>query len=151
MKLKFTKIILGLALAVGLLGAPVFIVSAQVADPIKARKDNRQDVRKMMGEIKAILDAKGDVKAIAPIANRLAKAEDAHLPLYPEGSDKGETKALPTVWSDKAGFEAASRTTTDAANHLSRMAMLGDAEASAKAFGALGGTCGGCHDKFRAK
>jgi len=29
--------------------------------------------------------------------------------MFPAGSDKGETKALPTVWSDMAGFQAASK------------------------------------------
>jgi cytochrome c556 len=67
-------------------------------------------------------------------------------------STKGEkTKALPAVWSDAAKFQ-------DLANRLqAETAKLGVVarardEAGVKAqWGAVGKTCGACHESFRAK
>lgn len=151
MKLSFVKFASALALAGALVAGPAMIVSAQTADPLKARKDNRQELRKSMGAIKGVVDAKGDAKTIAPMAEGIVKLEQAHMALYPAGSDKGETKALPVIWTDMAGFRAASKATEDAAANLAKVAAAGDIAGAGAAFGALGATCGGCHDKYRAK
>lgn len=144
---------LGLCLAAAIAGGPSLIALAQTApaDAIKARKDNRQQVRTTMGAIKKIVDDKGPGAEIVPLANRVAELERTFLPLFPAGSDQGDTKALPTVWSDRAGFEAASKATEDAALRLAQVAGTGDASAVSAAFGDLAKTCGACHDKFRAK
>ena len=58
-----------------------------------------------------------------------------------------ETHALPAVWDDKAGFEAAGKAWYDAATKL----RAATDEASFKAaFPAVGNACGDCHKKFRA-
>lgn len=58
-----------------------------------------------------------------------------------------KTEALPAVWTDKAGFDAAG-----AAYMKAEAAVLATTdEASFKAaFPALGKSCGTCHEKFRA-
>ena len=66
-------------------------------------------------------------------------------------ADKGETKALPLVWTDWAGFEAAGKANADAADAMATAAGSGSLEALTAAFGATGKTCGACHEKFRAK
>jgi cytochrome c556 len=71
--------------------------------------------------------------------------------LFPAGSDKGETKALPTVWSDWAGFQAASKNADAAFDKLAVAAGSGDQAALATAFADTGKACGACHEKFRAK
>ena len=71
--------------------------------------------------------------------------------LFPAGSDKGETKALPTVWSDMAGFQAASKNADAAFDKLSVAAGSGDMAALTAAFADTGKACGACHEKFRAK
>jgi cytochrome c556 len=67
-------------------------------------------------------------------------------------STKGEkSKALPEVWTNKAKFdEAAQRMQTEVAK-LGEVARAKN-EAGVKAqFGAVGKSCGGCHDNFRSK
>jgi cytochrome c556 len=75
----------------------------------------------------------------------------AFVKLFPAGSDKGDTKALPTVWSDMAGFQAASKAADAAYTQLATAAGSGDLAQLTAAFGATGKACGACHEKFRAK
>jgi hypothetical protein len=62
-----------------------------------------------MRSIKGVIDAKGDVKTVVASAAKLKQLENAFDKMFPAGSDKGETKALPAVWSDMPGFQAASK------------------------------------------
>jgi len=71
--------------------------------------------------------------------------------MFPAGSDKGETKALPTVWSDMPGFQKASANADAAYDKLAMAAGSGDVAATAAAFGDVGKACGGCHTTYRAK
>src|SRR5262245_57171096 len=96
------------ALAAGAMVGGATIALAQ-ADVIKQRQENRKETAATMRAIKGVIDAKGDVKAIVPQAAKLKTLETAFVKMFPAGSDKGETKALPTVWSDSAGFAAASK------------------------------------------
>jgi cytochrome c556 len=137
----------GLALA----GAMVGGVAIAQGDPIAARKDNRKQAGAQMKAIKGVIDAKGDAKAVVPAAAKLKELSRAFPTFFPAGSDKGETKALPNIWTDKAGFAAAAKAASDAIDALQVAAGTGDLAAVTNAFGAVGKTCGGCHEKFRAK
>ena len=138
------------AIAAGALVSGATVAFAQ-ADVIKARQENRKATGPEMRAIKAIVDAKGDVRGIAPHAAKLKELELAFDKMFPAGSDKGETKALPTVWSDMPGFVAASAAANAAYDKLAMAAGSGDMAATAAAFGDVGKACGGCHTKYRAK
>lgn len=150
MKTVIVKMAAGFAIGALLAATPAFIAAAQ-SDPVKERKDNRQAVRMAVGAIKAVVDAKGDTKAIVAQAEEVVKLEQAFRTKFPAGSDKGETKALPVVWSDWPGFEAASKATEAEAQKLAMVAATGDVAKTAEQFGALGKSCGACHEKYRAK
>ena len=138
------------ALATGAMVGGATIALAQ-ADVIKARQDNRKATAAEMRAIKGIIDAKGDAKAAQANAAKLEQLELAFVKMFPAGSDKGDTKALPTVWSDTAGFEAASKGADAAYTQLATAAASGDLAQLTTAFGATGKACGACHEKFRAK
>ena len=138
------------ALAAGAMVGGATIALAQ-ADVIKQRQDNRKETAATMRTIKGVIDAKGDVKAVVTSAAKLKELEAAFVKLFPAGSDKGETKALPTVWSDSAGFQAASKNADAAYDKLAVAAGSGDLAAVTAAFGDTGKACVACHDKFRAK
>jgi cytochrome c556 len=121
------------------------------ADPIKERQENRKQTAVAMRAIKGIIDAKGPTAGAVEHAAKLKQLEVVFVTLFPAGSDKGETKALPTVWSDSAGFQAASKNAEAAFDKLSVAAGSGDMAALTAAFGDAGKACGACHDKFRAK
>lgn len=88
----------------------------------------------------------------AAITEALGKTEAAcagWAGWWGEDTQKGEaveTFAKAEVWSDKAGFEAAGAAYGKAFGAL----KASTDEASFKtAFGELGGSCKGCHEKFR--
>ena len=138
------------ALAAGAMVGGTTIALAQ-ADVIKQRQENRKETAATMRAIKGVIDAKGDVKTIVPQAAKLKTLEVVFDKMFPAGSDKGDTKALPTVWSDMAGFMTASKNADAAYDKLAAAAGSGDLAAVTAAFGETGKACGACHEKFRAK
>lgn len=141
--------VIGALVAGGIVGTAT-IALAQ-ADVIKQRQENRKQAGAAMRAIKGIIDAKGDVKAAVPQAAKLKELELAFVKMFPAGSDKGETKALPAIWTDMAGFQKASADSMAAYDKLAVAAGSGDLAALTAAFGDTGKTCGACHDKYRAK
>ena len=138
------------ALVAGAMVGGATIALAQ-ADVIKQRQDNRKETAATMRSIKGVIDAKGDAKTVVPMAAKLKTLENAFDKMFPPGSDKGETKALPAIWSDMPGFMAASKNADAAYDKLAVAAGSGDLAAVTAAFGDTGKACGACHDKFRAK
>ena len=140
---------------IGALTAGTIVGGATLAlaqdDVIKARQDNRKQTAAAMRAIKGIIDAKGPTAGATEQAGKLKTLEAAFVKMFPAGSDKGDTKALPTVWSDSAGFAAASKNAEAAFDKLAVAAGSGDMAALTAAFGDAGKACGACHDKFRAK
>src|SRR5262245_42952140 len=144
-----------IAAVVGALAAGAMVGGATVAfaqaDVIKQRQENRKEAGATMRAIKGVIDAKGDVKTIVPQAAKLKELQLAFDKMFPAGSDKGDSKALPTVWSDSAGFMAAAKNADAAYDKLAAAAGSGDLAAVTAAFGDTGKACGACHDKFRVK
>jgi cytochrome c556 len=136
-------------LAAGAMVGGATVALAQ-ADVVKQRQENRKEAAATMRSIKGVIDSKGDVKAVVASAAKLKQLENAFDKMFPPGSDK-DTKALPTVWSDSAGFQAASKAADAAYDKLAAAAGSGDLAAVTAAFGETGKACGACHDKFRAK
>ena len=149
MKKTLVAAVVGALVAGGIVGGTT-IAFAQ-ADAIKQRQDNRKQAGAAMRAIKGIIDAKGDAKTAVPHAAKLKELEIAFVTLFPAGSDKGETKALPAIWTDMAGFKKASDDSNAAYDKLAVAAASGDLAALTAAFGDTGKACGACHDKFRAK
>jgi len=140
---------------IGALAAGTMVGGATVAlaqgDVIAQRKDNRKQMGAAMRAVKAIVEAKGPTSGAVEQAAKMKTLEAAFVKMFPPGSDKGDTRALPAVWTDWAGFEAASKATSMAVDNLAKAAGSGDQAALAAAFAATGKTCGACHQKFQAK
>ena len=137
------------ALAAGAMAGGATIALAQ-ADVVKERQENRKQAGAAMRAIKGIIDAKGATAGAVEQAAKLKTLEMAFVKMFPAGSDK-DTKALPAVWTDWAGFQAASKNAEAAYDKLATAAGSGNMEALTAAFADTGKTCGACHDKFRAK
>ena len=129
-----------------------FAVSAAYADPIADRRAIMKERGKLVGEIAKM--AKGetpfDAAAVLTTLQGL-QANEAKVDidaLFPAGSDKGDTKALPKIWEDMAGFKAANdkyKADLDAA--VAKPAT--SVEELGAQLGVLGGDCGGCHKPYR--
>ncbi len=68
------------------------------------------------------------------------------------GSDKGETKAKPEIWSDAAGFKKVMDNFQAEAGKMVQVAKTATSVDQVRGqFGALGKSCGACHDNYRTK
>ncbi len=63
----------------------------------------------------------------------------------------GNTRALPTVWSDNAKFKDIAAKLGVETEKLASLAAAGDEAGFKKQFGVVGGTCKACHDDFQKK
>jgi cytochrome c556 len=101
-------------------------------------------------QIKAAADAGADVHALAFPARALARWARTLPGLFPAGTNLPNSKALPTVWSDRAGFEARAGAYAAAATALAEAAQAGDRAVFLTRMTAVGRTCAECHDTYRA-
>jgi cytochrome c556 len=148
-------ILAGAVLAVGFIGAAyaqgTIPMSADAI--IAARQAGYDNMSASVADMKRAVDAKvTEVKPFKNNADAIVHWAKAVPSLFPPGTEKGhDTKALPTVWSDRAGFEKAAMNLQVAGEALSKAAEANDPAAFAVAFQNTGKACGGCHHDFRAK
>jgi cytochrome c556 len=72
--------------------------------------------------------------------------------VFPEGTDAGESEALPVIWTQWSEFEGKAKNMQELAAQLATAAGSGDKAATLAAFANLGKNgCGGCHETFREK
>jgi cytochrome c556 len=140
-----------LVLVAALVLAAGGVARAEGFDPILTRQAGQDLVLGTVAGIKAVIAANGDVKTLEGPANAIRKWSIQFPTLFPAGSDKGNTKAAPTVWSDQAGFQKAAMQLTTTAEALASAAKSGDATAVAAAFKEVGEACGACHKEYRLK
>jgi len=140
----------GLAVAtVAFVGLGATGLSQAQNDPIKQRQALYKANGGAMKAIKAAIDSNGPATAVVPEAGKLVntfKTVPAH---FPAGSEKGDTKASPDIWKNKADFEKLNANALAAATKLEADAKGGDMKVVAADFGALGGACKACHDKYK--
>jgi len=116
----------------------------------------RQNVMKSVGanitNIAAV--AKGeisDTRNVAANARAIRDGLQMAAPLFPAGTGKeaGKTRALPSIWEDTPKFVDSLKASQAAAEDMIVAGETNDLGEIRKAIGALGKTCGGCHDDFR--
>lgn len=125
------------------------ITAGAQSDPIKARQALMKDMgaQTQIGAAMVKGTTPFDAAKAAEIFKSFA-ADGAKVgALFPEGSNQGETKALPAVWSNRAGFDAA----LDAFNAsvADNAAKIGTADGFKTAFTAVAQACRACHTKFK--
>ena len=99
--------------------------------------------------MKAAADAGGDVRQLAFPARALARWARTLPSLFPAGTDLATSKALPAVWSDRAGFEARAAAYAEAARLMAEAAQSGDRAAFLGRWAEVRATCAACHDTYR--
>lgn len=120
-------------------------------DVIAERRAGLKRMGGHMEAIKPVAESRGDVKALEPRVDDMIAWFRSMPQRFPEGSGTGDTKALPSIWSDRAGFEAADARMVGQLEMLKKAAADGDAAAFATAFQATGPLCGGCHRSYRGR
>ena len=82
----------------------------------------------------------------ARVLNNWSKAMPG---LFPEGAVNEKSMALPTVWSDREGFDAAAAVYQAKTAELVELAKAGDTETFKTQINELHNTCAACHKKYR--
>ncbi|MBX9797051.1 cytochrome c [Sphingomonas sp.] len=101
------------------------------------------------GQLRAAAARGDDVKPLAGPARAIAGWARAMPGLFPAGATTPKSEALPSVWSDRAGFETAAGDLAREAMKLSDLAKAGDTPGFGAQLQVVGGTCGACHKKFK--
>lgn len=68
---------------------------------------------------------------------------------FVDGSDKGDTRALPAIWTERAKFDAAAQKMIDDVTKLNAAAKTGNLDQIKTAVGAVAQSCKACHDSYR--
>jgi cytochrome c556 len=144
---------LGAVIVLAAMGlAPMGMANADGIDPIAVRQAGFSLNNGDFAFIRSVVAAKGDVKPLEVPARAMVKWAAVIPTLFPKGSETGgDTKALPEIWSDQAGFQKAAASLGEAAGKLATDAKAGDAELVAADAKALGEQCGACHKAYRAR
>lgn len=144
-------LILAVALAATGLTAPAFAQFQKPEDAIKYRKATFTVMATHFSRLGAM--ANGRVPFDAKVAADSAALVDtmARLPweAFGPGTDKGDTRALPAIWTEQAKYKAASERLMTETAKLSAAAKTGNLDAVKASFGAVGQSCKACHDAFR--
>ena len=127
-----------------LIGTTAFVANAGVVEDRKANfKANNASMRAIGAAIGG-----GDFETVTREAERIAAWAMVMPDYFPEGSGEG-TSAKPAIWTNFIGFKDAAEANYYAAQELIAAAAKQDADASDEALRAIGGTCKGCHQKFK--
>lgn len=140
-----------LALAACTLALPASAQFRKPEDAIKYRQASMTLMAHHAGRIGAMANGRIPFDAKTAADSAAALEALARLPWegYVPGTDKGETRALPAIWSESAKFkEYGDKLIADTAK-VNAAAKTGNLDAIKASFGAVGQTCKACHDDFR--
>lgn len=141
-----------IALCAVLLLAGLGVARADGLDPIAVRQAGFSLQNGDFAFIRSVVKDKGDVKPLEGPAKAIAMWTKVIPTLFPKGTETGgNTKALPEVWSDPAGFQKIALAANEAATKLASDAKAGNVEEVAADAKLLGQQCGACHKGYRAK
>lgn len=138
--------------AIGFSGT-VFAQFAKPEDAIKYRKSALFVMQQHYARIGAMASGRAPFDAKTAADNAAIAESMSKLPwaAFGEGTDKGDTKALPEIWKEQAKFKAAADKMQGEMSKLSAAAKTGNLDSIKTAFQATSGTCKACHDDFRGK
>jgi cytochrome c556 len=151
--MKMNRAMTGVAIALGMVVAQGAIAQAKPEVLVKQRQAAMTLIGKYFGPMAGM--AQGKIPFNAGVVQRNAGFVDNLSRMPWDGFDAStrsiDTKALPAVYDNAAKFkEAASRLENEAAK-LVDVSKGGDEGAIKAQIGALGKSCGGCHNDFRQK
>jgi cytochrome c556 len=152
MKCLCRLIPLMLAAVVGL--ATALPASAQFAKPedaIKYRKAVFTVMATHFGRVAAMANGKMpfDAKVAADSAQVATSMSVLPYVAFIDGTDKGDTKAKPEIWSEADKFKAAAGKMQEEMAKFNTAAKGGNIDAIKAAAGETGKACKGCHDTYR--
>ena len=146
------KMLLVVATALGVLTAlPAAAQFAKPEDAIKYRKAAFTVMGTHFGRLGAMANGRVPFDAKAASANAELVATASHLPFaaFGNGTDLGETRAKPEIWSENDKFRAAATKMQEEVAKLNAAAKTGSLDNLKAAFGGAARSCKACHDSYR--
>ena len=146
-----TSIALILAAVAAAMALPASAQFAKPEDAVKYRKASLTVMGAHFSRVGAMASGRVpfDAKVAAENADLVATLAKLPWAAFPEGTDKGDTRAKAEIWKDADKFkEAAGRLQAESVK-LQAAAKSGNLDAIKTAFGATGASCKACHDTFR--
>jgi cytochrome c556 len=142
--------IIRIAIAAVVAASAATAVMAQ-SDPIAARKGLMKGISSANTSITQMLDGKQPFDATKAKAALMTISDNASKapPLFPADSKSGDTKALPTIWENKADFDA--KLAKMSADAKAAADKVTDIDSLKTGVGEVRKNCGGCHNVYRAK
>ncbi len=145
------------AIVAALVGASAVLATPAMAqfqkpeDAIKYRKASFTVMAAHFGRIGAMANNRMPFDAKVAADNAAIVETMSKLPwaAFGPGTDKGDTRALPAIWTEQAKFKESGDKMQAEIAKLSAAAKTGNLDAIKTAFGAAGQTCKACHDDFR--
>ncbi len=125
--------------------------SAEPADIIAARRANQKRVGELSKSIKTAVAANATAASLLDQVKEMDDRAKLIKGYFPPGTETGDTKARPEIWSNRAGFDAAADRYIGEFNKLLVIAQAGDTAAFGPQYETAAATCGACHRDFRAR
>jgi cytochrome c556 len=150
-RLSRSSLSIGFALLGAAIALPAAAQFAKPEDAIKYRKAAFTVMATHFGRVAGMAQGKIPFDAKAAADNAEIATTMSRLPFagFTEGTDKGETKAKPEIWTEQDKFKAAASKMQDAMEKLNVAAKAGNVDTLKTAAGAVGQACKGCHDTYR--
>ena len=151
-----TALTLSLAAASLLTALPALPAAAQFAkaeDAIQYRQSAFRVLGHHFSRLGGMATGRAPYDAAAAAADGDVLAAVAKLPFhgFVAGSDAGNTRALPVVWTAAPKFKEMNDKMVDATGKLAVAAKSGSLDQLKASFGPAAQTCKACHDEFRKK
>lgn len=146
------RLFLAMAAVAGIATAvPAAAQFAKPEDAVKYRKAAFTVMAAHFGRVAAMANGRAPFDAKAAATNAEIANMMAGLPFagFGDGTDKGDTRAKPEIWSERDKFNAGATKMQEEMAKLNAAAKTGDLAAIRTAAGAVGQACKGCHDTYR--
>jgi cytochrome c556 len=124
---------------------------AKPEDAIKYRQSAMALQGATLGRVFAMANGRVpfDAKVAAENIEIVAMLNKLQFAAFTDGSDMGNTKAKPIIWTQKDKFNAEITRNQEAVAKLVAAGKTGNLDQIKTAVGAVGQSCKSCHDEFR--
>jgi cytochrome c556 len=152
MKRLFPSMLVTAAALAGMVTAlPAAAQFAKPEDAIKYRKAAFTVMATHFGRVAAMANGRVPFDAKVAADNAELATTMSKLPYagFVDGTDKGDTKAKPEIWTEMDKFRAGASKMQDEMAKLNVAAKGGNIDAIKAQAGEVGKACKGCHDAYR--
>jgi cytochrome c556 len=142
---------LALSIAATTFAAPAMAQFKNGEDAVKYRKAAFTVMANHFARVGAMASGRAPFDAKVAAENAEIVEAMSKLPWagFLPGTDKGDTRALPEIWTEADAFKSGADKMQAAVAKLNAAAKTGNLDAVKTAFGAAGQTCKACHDDYR--